>query len=54
MAENIGVLIEVFFVFGLALAFAVWQLRSVNRAIREREAGERTEADNHDGEAPKT
>ena len=53
MAENIGILIEVFFVFGLALAFSVWQLWSVNRAIREREARERAEAEKSDGETPK-
>lgn len=51
MSENIGILIEVFLVFGLALGFSIWQLRSVNRAIREREARKLAEAERRDDDA---
>ncbi len=37
-------IIEAAFVFGLAIAFYVWQKRSLAKAIAEREAKEREEA----------
>lgn len=38
---TLAVLLEGGLIFGGALVFAVWQLRSVKRAIRERERRER-------------
>jgi hypothetical protein len=44
MEQYFGI-IEAVFVFGLALAFYFWQRRSLARAIAEREARERAEAE---------
>jgi hypothetical protein len=41
---TLAVLFEGGLIFGGALVFAVWQLRSVRRAIRERERRERDAA----------
>lgn len=49
MLENYFGLIEGVFVFGLAVAFYVWQTRSVNRAIAERQRRE-AEAEKKDAD----
>lgn len=38
-------LIELVFVFGMVLVFAIWQLRSLKKLERERQAREAEEAD---------
>lgn len=43
MIENYFGMIEAIFVFGLAIAFYVWQRRSLNRDIAERLAREKAE-----------
>jgi hypothetical protein len=44
MLQHYFGIIEAVFVFGLALAFYVWQRRSLSRDIAKREAKEREEA----------
>jgi hypothetical protein len=46
MIQHYFGIIEAVFVFGLALAFYVWQRRSLARDIAKREAREREEAAN--------
>lgn len=52
MFQNYFGLIEATFVFGLAIAFYIWQMRSLKRDVAARKAREAREAERSETGAP--